>query len=386
MPRKRSIEQLPTIALENEPQEIIPAVEQPEASPAERRETAEAAEQAVVEFEIAEVREKISRPRKKKKTPEESYHSENYGDFAEQRDENGKIILTEEQNAVIEEAIVKAKADDYWSPPSLLAGGKTATEYASRARNFSTRTRIVELPDKRRVFLINNYRLSWIHRELDAFGKWTAGAPMRKAKSHDWKRSYAGKSNIPTIENSDPNTITVPFIENVNADDAITFNHQIENFGAMPEIKNFGLEEKLDLSDRITDELAKVHGTGKAWGEAILANMIITKDGRPIIVDPETRFNENVPLNEQQAHDVADFIHSLVSGLRRSEKNIDIKAIIDRVIDRYPNKNVLAELPKIAKKKSKWYRKLLRPIHELPRLGQNGKDYEAVLKILRELA
>jgi tRNA A-37 threonylcarbamoyl transferase component Bud32 len=144
------------------------------------------------------------------------------------------------------------------------------------------------------------------------------------------------------------------------------------------------MKRKILLSDKIVDELAGIHAKGTAWGEAILANMIIAKDGRPIVVDPEVRYDEGVPLPEQKARDILDFIHSLVSALRKSEKEFDIEAVVRHVIDRYPDKTVIDEFPRIAKDKSKWYRKLLRPIHELPRLGQNRKDYNAVLKVLLE--
>jgi|GEM_PF-2111728 tRNA A-37 threonylcarbamoyl transferase component Bud32 len=341
---------------------------------AEHKETAAGIEEA--ERRIGEHRKKTNEPA--------GAEAARYGDFADQVTEKGMIALTKEQTAIAETFIEKTKTEDRFSPPSLLIGQKAATEYASRARSFSTRTRILELPDGRRVFVIHNYPLSGIHRELDAFGKWTAGAPMRKAKSKDWKKAVEEKSNIPTIECGDPDVVLMPFVENVNANDLFAFNHEIEDFGAMPDAKNYGMKRKILLSDKIVDELAGIHAKGTAWGEAILANMIIAKDGRPIVVDPEVRYDEGVPLPEQKARDILDFIHSLVSALRKSEKEFDIEAVVRHVIDRYPDKTVIDEFPRIAKDKSKWYRKLLRPIHELPRLGQNRKDYNAVLKVLLE--
>ncbi len=332
---------------------------------------------------IEKAKEIIEKHRKKSKKPTSS-KNERLGDFADQVNEEGGITLTPEQMPVVQKFLEKIKTEDRFSPPSLAIGGKIATEYESRARNFSTRTRILELPDGRKVFVINNYPLSGIHRELDALGKWTAGAPMRKAKHRDWKKAFAEKSKIPIIECDDPNIVLVPYIQNINADDVFTFNHEIKNFGEMPQVAGYGTEEKLELADKIVDELAKTHTGGIAWGEAILANMIIAKDGQPIIVDPEIRYNKDVPLTEQKARDLLDFIQSLVSALRRSEKDVDINAIVQRIIDHYPDAAVKSELPGIIKDKSRWIRKLLRPIHELPRLGQNSKDYEAVLNALRE--
>lgn len=365
--------------------EETPAVEL-RVDAAERLAQQEAMEKVQTETGIKETREKIKQSRQKKSNAApEKFAIETFGDFADQKDKDGKIVLTAEQTTAIEEAIDKAKNDDRFTPPHLAIGGKTATEYGgSRARNFSTVTKIISLPGDKKGFLVHNYPSSWIHRELDAFGKWTAGAPMRKAKSAAWKKTFETKSNVPTIETGDSNTVLMPFIENVNANDAFAFNHEIDDFGTMPEVAEYDLNKKLDLSDQIVDELARIHGTGKAWGEAILANMIITREGKPIIVDPEIRYDDDVPLSEQKAYDLIDFIQSLTSALKRSEKKIDIETIVERVIDHYPDKTVIKEIPKIAKAKSKWYRKLLRPIHELPRLGQNGKDYETVVKILLE--
>jgi tRNA A-37 threonylcarbamoyl transferase component Bud32 len=354
-------------------------VETPGESPALENEV----ERAETDAAIEKTRERIGthRKQKRKNAVRDEYV---YGDFTDQADEKGKISLTAEQNAALEPFIEKIKTEDSFSPPSLLIGGKTATEYKSRARNFSTRTRILTLPDGRRVFVVHNYPMSGIHRELDALGKWTAGAPMRKAKSKDWKKQYESKSNVATIENDDPDIILVPYIDNVNANDLLAFNHEIDDFGIMPEVKDFGLEEKMDLADSIVDEIAKTHAKGVAWGEAIVANMIIGKDHKPIIVDPEVSYNKGVPLAEQKARDLLDFLQSLVSALRRSEKNIDIESIVQRIMNRYPDAGVKSEIPAIIKDKSRWIRKLLRPIHELPRLGQNNKDYNAVLDALRE--
>jgi tRNA A-37 threonylcarbamoyl transferase component Bud32 len=335
--------------------------------------------------EIAEVKETIQQIGDENASQDDKHDPALYGAFAGERTKSGTIALAPDAQKEVQRAITQHKKANRFSLPSLLIGAKTATGYDSRARNFSTRNTIATLPDGRRVFVVYNYPSSWIHRTLDTFGKWTAGARMRKAESAQWKRAYEAKSNIPIIETDDPNVVLMPFIENMNANDVFAFNHEIKDFGVLPEAKDAGVDEKMEYADRIVDELANIHAKGAAWGEAILANMIITEGGKPVIVDPEVRYNKDVPLTEQKARDLRDLTMSIVSALRQSKEEFDVRTVVERVVGRHPDAAVRAELRQLAQKKPSFIRKLLRPIHELPRLGIKGSDYDKVVEAMAAL-
>ena len=95
------------------------------------------------------------------------------------------LSIAEEDEEFLEKEIKKLKHETKFQSPALLSGNKTATKYDSKVRNFSTQTKIVELPSGRKLFLINNYNTSWVHRGLDNTMKYFTGCKMSKAKSSE---------------------------------------------------------------------------------------------------------------------------------------------------------------------------------------------------------
>lgn len=108
------------------------------------------------------------------------------GSFSDAKlDSFGQIELESSEKKEVAKSVKKIKKQFKFSLPSLLRGAQTATEYDSRARNFSTRTTIINLEGDKKIFAVYNYPLSWIHRWLDGFSKRMAGDRMAKASSRN---------------------------------------------------------------------------------------------------------------------------------------------------------------------------------------------------------
>jgi len=322
-----------------------------------------------------------------------------FGDFVgAEKDEGGRILLTEKAGEAEEtvkklaEDIRKFKGEKRFSLPSVAKGAPTHTEYNSKVRNFSTRTRIIELDDGRKVFAVYNYPASRVHRFFDGLMKRFAGDKMSKASSSEWKQVFEERSNIPIIKYDDPNVVLMPFLPNVNAHDLFARNKEIVeeggNFGACQELaKNIDLEGKLDIGKRIISELEAVHGEGKTWGETILPNMIITPEGRPIIVDPETRYKKGVPIAEQKARDLRDILMSVCGALHHSEsddnKSVVYKTIVSSLLDNYSDASVIGELQRVVSKKPTFIQKIFRGSYESARLGISVPEYKKVAEAIK---
>jgi hypothetical protein len=361
----------------NEHGENAPATNEVDAK---RREEMVAQEQAATEQEISAVKEKIEGRKKESESKKDAFAPELCGDFKDQLEKDGTISLKPEQKKAADKAVERFGAETRFSPPSLAIGQKVATNYDSRTRSFATRSRIETLPDGKKVFIAKNYPSAVIHRLADAFGNWLSGSKMAKAiMNKEWKRRYEEKSRVPTIASDDPRTVITPFLENVNAADYFSFNREMKNLGALPELKNDGLKEKTEMAGRIVDELGKIHAEGLAWGEFIPDNVIITKGGKPIITESEVAYYKGVPLVEQQAHDMRDFIISAAGDLGKGEKFTDYAGFAKTLIDRHPDPEVRKEIIRLAKEKPVWWRKALRIVHELPRLGVGGKEYDKII-------
>jgi tRNA A-37 threonylcarbamoyl transferase component Bud32 len=214
----------------------------------------------------------------------------------------------------------------------------------------------------------------------DAVGNWLSGSKMAKAVTNkEWKRRYEEKSRVPTIESGDPRTVITPFLENVNAADYFSFSHEMENLGALSELKDDGIDEKTEMAKRVIDELGKIHAEGMAWGEFIPDNVIITEGGKPVIAESEVAYYKDVPLVEQKARDMRDFIISAAGDLNKGEKLTGYSDFAQTLIDRHPDPEVRKEVVRLAKEKPSWWRKALRAVHELPRLGVGGKEYDKII-------
>jgi len=306
-----------------------------------------------------------------------------YGDFASNKAQSGGIVLSPEIRRAVESSATIFRAEAKFMT-NTITGEQIAAEYDIRTRNFSTQTRIAELPDGRKVFIVYDHKGSSVHRVLDRFMKWASGLRMKKVSRKEWKKQFEGKSTIPVIENTDADTIVMPFIPNVNGFDLFAQNGEIENFGVCEWAKEAGLEEKLQLAEAIVDEVARVHASGTAWGELILPNIIFSKEKRPIICDPEVRYNDDVSLPEAKARDLRDLLVSVSGALSRAHDLQDPTSVVKKILDRYPDSTVIVELQKLAAKERTFLQNLTFG-YEQVRSGTPSKAaYDQVLKVVRE--
>lgn len=329
------------------------------------------------EEQVTKIRKIIRKPRKQ--ASEAAYPKELYADFSAEQSADGKIILPPELQQTVETSAEQFRSEAK-VVTSITKGEPIATEYDSRTNNFSTQTRIMPLPDGRKVFAVYCHSGSVVHRMLDGFMKWANGLRMKKVSRKEWKTQFETKSNIPTIPNDDPNTVLLPFHENVNAYDVFAHNKEIKDFGKLTWASRVDAEEKLSLADSIITELKRVHDQGKAWGEAILPNIIFTKEKRPIICDPEIRYDEGMDPDEAKARDIKDIVISVCGALERTETETDFGSVVRRLLDNYKDSPVLQKLREIASRKRSFFQNIFFQ-YELVRSGAGSKKlYDTVLQ------
>lgn len=267
-----------------------------------------------------------------------------FGDFIDhEQNEDGRIMLSEEEMADVILKVDEHKLRTDRSLPSILTGSPTATEYDSKATTFSTRTTIIEVNGKK-IFVVRNYPLSFIHKGMDTAYKKLSGLHMAKARSGKWKERIEEKSEIPVIDYPDKDVVLMPYVDNINAYDAFANNHDIKNFGNCEWARDMHMDGKIELARSIAIELGRVHSTGKTWGEISLPNIIITPDRRPILVDAETEYDPHVPLLERKARDLRDTLLSVAGAVHKSEGVADYSAIVKAMLDAYPSDEVVEEL------------------------------------------
>jgi hypothetical protein len=299
-----------------------------------------------------------------------------YGAFAVERRADGKIALSGEAASAAEKA-----ADEFRrgakSLNNLVAGEKIAAEYDTRTGNFRAQTRLDTLPDGRKIFMIYDYRGSWVHRTLDGAMKRLNGLPMRKADRGEWKKLHELKTPIPVIENGDPHMAMMPYVPNANAKDVFANNAEIENFGACDWAKDAGLEEKNALSGKIMDEMKRFHDRKGAWGEAVLSNVIFTEKQEPVMCDFEVMYDEDVPSAEAKARDVKDMCTSIGAALEAAHGQ-DVAVTVKRLLDRYADPEVIAEAKKLASKKRGVLANLFFGYEQARSGAKDKKQYDAV--------
>jgi tRNA A-37 threonylcarbamoyl transferase component Bud32 len=261
-----------------------------------------------------------------------------------------QIILPEEEQAALNTAVEGIKKADRFAAPALFKGNKTATEYDSKACNFSTQTNIVELPDGRKIFVVHNYKSTGLHRWMDGAMKHLTGYPMRKATRAEWKGRFEEKSNLPTIPLDDPEMVALPFVPNVNLDDLFCRQQEIKNFGECDFAKDYSEQDKLAVLEKIAGKVKELHGKDVAWGELILANIIIDKNQDVHICDPEVAYDEGVPLEDQKAYDLLDLITSACTSMEDGNKTPYDK-VVDSILKQYDDSTALGALKKLAEKK-----------------------------------
>lgn len=307
------------------------------------------------------------------------------GDFAgAARTPEGLLILPSDLVAEVEAGIdqqIKAKR---FSLPSLGSGSPTATAYDSKVTNFSTRTSILELASGQKVFSVYNYPLSQGHRWFDQIVKTIAGRQRHKVSSARWKKKFEGKSQVPTIQNDNPDVVLLPYIPNMNAFDLFRNNHDMSDYGELPWAKNLTTEDKLVLGERIITALAKLHAdTGVGWGETILQNVIITPEGEPIIVDPEVEFNSGVSPEEQKLDDLKEMIFSMAGAISQSEKVSDVTPIVHRFLTSYPDQTIVRQLCDTTSDKFGFLRRVQLQLHDLNYFGVSLGTYQAITAAIK---
>lgn len=327
---------------------------------------------------IETVREKIKSDKGKRTGPRDFL----LGKFDRESVANGRLQLKGAAKKSMEAGATTFRNQAQYMT-NMMTGKRIATEYGSRTNNFSTQTQIQELPDGRKAFMVYNHAGSWLHRWLDTAMKRASGLRMRKATHDEWKTWFEEKSNIPVIENNDPNTVVMPFIPNVNALDAFVHDKEIKKFGECAWAEHLTPEDKLELAHRIMDEMRRLHGKGTVWGEAILPNIIFTKDRQPVICDPEVRFDEDMPLKEAMARDLKDICLSIGSALATAE-GLDVETVVQGLLDRYGDREVVIELQNLAHQKSTLLQRLTKG-YELVRSGAGTTQrYDTILGAIRD--
>jgi len=266
----------------------------------------------------------------------------------------------------------KIKRDCRFALPALFKGNRTATNYDSKAVNYSTVTNNIVLSSGKELFAIYNYKSSGVHRFLDTLSKKVVGLPMMKANFKEWPEAFRKKSLLPVLDltdnngNIDRNMIILERIPNINMYDLIS------NFDMLKEpnskvdgcsfVKNMKREDLIEVVGGVAREVANIHNSNKTWGELVPSNIIIDKNQKIHICDPETVYNGNISINEQKAYDLLECITSFSSVMNEFHQ-IPYVETINTILNTYmlstqDNEGVIFELKKIAEKKFTFVNKL----------------------------
>ena len=360
----------------SEVQEVLDTVRETAAeSAAEKRRETETKDREELESVLESLEREADLPQP---ASSGSFRTDLYGAFAGERRADGKIELAGAAAEAAEKAATEFRRGAKYMT-NTIAGEKIAAEYDIRTRNFSTQTRIQELPDGRKVFMVYDHRGSWLHRGLDGLMKRLNGLRMRKVSRAEWKTQFESKSTIPVIENDDPDTVMMPFQPNVNAHDLFAKNGEIEDFGAQGWAKDAGLDDKLAMAGALADEAKRIHGTGTAWGELILPNVIFNAEKKPIVCDPEVRYDDDMPLAEAKARDLKDMCLSVAAALEHAHGVTDYGRAVGAILDRYDDPEVLGELKKLASQKRGFLKNLVFGYEQVRTGTKNKKQYDAIL-------
>lgn len=303
---------------------------------------------------------------------------------------------------MVQDAVDRLKMVHVPLKSAVLVGNKTATEYDSQVVNYSTNTRIIELADGRKVFAVYAYKGSGVHRFLASLFMKKTGAHTAKASTAEWKQRFQEKSRITTIPYDDPYVVLMPYIPNINLFDLFTRSQKMKSFGECGFAAQMDEAKLLEIAGKIIDELVDVHdggpstrsgsttgkpshGKGRAWGEFILYNLIIDKDEKIHVCDPEVEYDEGMPLPEQKARDLFDIMFSLASAMKKSQET-GYEKVVRTVLERYKDRDVLNELYVLLNKKKGLLEKI-GFLYTKVRLQLHGgrKEYEAIRKIAVEL-
>ncbi len=339
---------------EAEPEEEKKEVK-PEKAPEEKEKPAE--EKETPQEKLEKLREQFRELKTKIETEKQTERAP-FKDFEKYFVSYNRIELPEEKKKELEKSVEELQKKDVLKGPRIITGNKTATEYENRIANFSTQTAIRELSSGEKIFVVDSYPASLLHWLGVSFLRRMTGVKNFKSPNSVWKETFEKRSNIPTIKIANKNAVAMPYVENVKLGDLMTFNKEIKNWGSIEWAKDITLEDKKEIIGKIADEIEKIHRQGKTWGEAILANMIIGKDKKVFICDPEVLFYKEVPKISQKASDLKDLIFTASASLARSDGFKDYGEVVKLVLDDYGDKSVIAEAKAAAKQKPGFLQRL----------------------------
>lgn len=314
------------------------------------KETEGLKEKEIAQEKLEKLREQFKELREKIEIEKQTAWAP-FKDFENYFFSHNRIELSEEKRRELEKWTADFQKQNVFRGPRILTGNKTATEYDNKVENFSTKTAIKELASGEKIFVVDSYPSSLIHRLGDSVLRRFCGVKNFKAPNRIWKETFERRSNIPTIRIENKNAVAMPYIENVNLRDLMTFDKEIKNWGPIEWAENINIEEKKEILKSVVLEMEAMHRQGKTWGEAILANMIIDKNKKVWICDPEILFYNEVPKIEQKASDLKDIIFTSAASLACADKLEDYKEVVKLVFDNYSDKKVVETLIGAAKRK-----------------------------------
>lgn len=306
------------------------------------------------------------------------------GEFEPALIETNRIKLSEVEIKDLNIEAEKFFEEVKTSPVATNKGYRVAGSYDTKIQGWTTRSKIFSVGGKR-VFALCSYPSAWLRRKFDRFMEWISGDPMRKPKLKNWKKIVESRSNIPVLADTPANMVIMPYIESFNTYDLFAHQRDIDDFGPFKWAQEMSLEEKIDLLETIAGELAKLHGRGKTWGEAILPNIVLDQNKKPIFVDPETTY-EGISIKQQKATDVRNLITSVCGALVRAEGFNDFKSVIKRILTSYDDKDTIQELEKICKNKLPFRQRLFFNLFMRFRNGSTDlNEFEQVRKTILEV-
>jgi tRNA A-37 threonylcarbamoyl transferase component Bud32 len=293
------------------------------------------------------------------------------------------------------------KRDNKFALPPIFKGNPTATKYShAGATNYSTITKNVTLESGKELFVIYNYRSSGVHRFIDTTYKKIVGTPMRKANYKEWPETFRKNSLLPVLDlvdnngKVDRNIIVLERIPNINMYDFITNLDVLKNPDSKVDgcdfVKDMGKEDLMKMVGGVAGEIAKIHNKDKTWGDLVPSNIIIDKNQKIHICDPEMVYNEKLSINEQKAHDLLECVTSF-SALIKNIHQIPYIETINTILGNYMastqnSESVIVELKKIAGKKFTLINKLafgylmahysVHSLSELTEIRKNITDFD----------
>lgn len=99
--------------------------------------------------------------------------------------------------------------------------------------------------------------------------------------------------------------------------------------------------------------------------------------------DPEMEYDAGVSSLEARARDVKDILHSVCSALAKAEGQQDFPSVVKRILDRYEDEEVIAQLQKLVAGKRNWWQKLTFAYEQVRTGSASQAEYEDVLSAIR---